>query len=106
MVTNGLGGFTWTFDFANLSTLPVKYLFLTPDPPTGNCFGFNPPNISLASLIPTGQTARLSVTLHATNCGPQICFRVAPHAPDFVECCSLRHCRRCPRLRPRRRTRA
>jgi hypothetical protein len=82
------GQYTYTFNFQNLSGVPVKYLFLVP---TGcqsvspDIFNFTPP---LASGNATNLSALITLPAGCTN----LCFTVSAHTTNLTQCCSVVHC--------------
>lgn len=93
------GQYTWNFTLKNLSTNAVKYIYLIPET---NCFTLTPPVTTLPTPLGAGQSTMLTATLNvATNCGTNLCVRIATHDPQFVLCCSEVHCLDLPSLVPR-----
>ena len=89
-VTNVPGKLNYSFDLQNNSGVPVKYLFLVPKT---NCFAFMPDILTFNPPLPPGQTATVSTMIKVTgNCPTNLCFIVAAHNSNLVQCCSIMHC--------------
>lgn len=88
--SNGNGGWTYDFDFLNVSGSPVKYIYLVADPAIVTV---SP--IILGTPLPNGASTHLTVNISppiGTNCPNRLCFIVSAHTPTFALCCAIKHC--------------
>ncbi len=95
---NGNGGWTYTFDFHNLSGSPVKYIYLVADPAVVTV-----PPIILPTPLANGASTTITVNIPpptGTNCPGRVCFIVSAHTPTFAVCCAIRHCVELPACCP------
>lgn len=83
------GNYIFTFDYQNLSTMPIKYIYLVPE--NG---GFSIPPIVLPTPLAPGGTIHLTVPITplGTNCVEELCMIVSAHDVNFEECCATRIC--------------
>jgi hypothetical protein len=89
-VTNGPAKLNYSFDLQNVTGVPVKYLFLVPKT---NCFTFMPEIFTFKPPLLPGQTTNVSAMINlSTDCPTNLCFLVAAHDSNLVQCCSIMHC--------------
>jgi hypothetical protein len=86
------GCYNYSVVVRNLSTVPVKYIFFTPESPN-TCPTFTPDIISLATpLAPNSQITVVTKVCMDATCPRPVCFLVSIHDTNLVQCCSVRHC--------------
>jgi len=86
--TNAAGQITYSFDFQNLSGVPVGYLYIVP---ASNCLTANPDIISFSPPVAPGGTIHILTMLTANGPCP-LCFTIAAHTTNLTQCCSVTHC--------------
>ncbi|MBI5387651.1 MAG: HYR domain-containing protein [Verrucomicrobia bacterium] len=90
-LTNAPGDYLYTFNYLNLSGLPVEYLLIVPDAGSQGCL--TPLVVVLTPPLPAGAATNLSVILNlAAGCGPKLCFIISAHDALLEECCEVHRC--------------
>jgi hypothetical protein len=85
------GSVIWSFNYANLSGVPISYLYIIPDP--ASCASVSPNVITFNPPLSNGATTNLSIPITVTNSPcDKVCFLLSTHDSDMKDCCAFQHC--------------
>lgn len=88
-------GYYFFFTLQNLFPDDVKYVLITPEPPSAATFNQNLIEVS-PQLVQYG-SASLFTQIGNVKAGDRVCLRITTMTENFKQCCSIRYCVTIPR---------